>query len=371
MSKRKKTAIIIVIIIAAVAAICVGVFASRGRKTEKKVKETPKQTAAAVEEGVQDAAGPTKESYLTGEDIPEDTASNRPAAIMIEDTKAALPHYGINSAGVVYECPMEGGMSRLMGVFDNFAYSSLDKIGNVRSCRPYFAYIASEYDAVYVHFGQSVQGQAVLDTGVVDHLSGLDGALSNTFYRTNDKKAPHNAYTSGSGIHDGISKKGFRTTYADGYSGHFNFAPKDTPYVPADGADCAKLDLYYPNTKPSFVYDASTGLYNRYEFGEAVTDGNDGQQIAVRNIILQDVPSSVYENSSTPYLNIPLTGSGSGKYLTQGKVVDITWSKDSDSGVTHYYNADGSEIQLNRGKTWICLVENANAGGNQFSESAQ
>ena len=36
-------------------------------------------------------------------------------------------------------------------------------------------------------------------------------------------------------------------------------------------------------------------------------------------------------------------------------MIDITWKKGND-GITHYYDADGNEIKLNTGKTYIALV---------------
>ena len=47
---------------------------------------------------------------------------------------------------------------------------------------------------------------------------------------------------------------------------------------------------------------------------------------------------------------------GSGKYITEGQAIDITWKKDSEWEPTHYYDAGGNEITLNPGKTWICIV---------------
>ena len=138
-------------------------------------------------------------SVLTG--LPVETEEEthlRPIAIMTENTKVALPQYGLNQAGVLYECPVEGGITRMMAIYDQKTAFSLKQIGNVRSCRPYYAFIASEYDAIYVHFGQSIQGLTLLETCIVDNLSGLDGAVDTAvFFRTSDKSAPHNAYTSG------------------------------------------------------------------------------------------------------------------------------------------------------------------------------
>ena len=84
----------------------------------------------------------------------------------------------------------------------------------------------------------------------------------------------------------------------------------------------------------------------------------------VKNIILQDVPCSIYEGTS--YLNIPVQGTGKGKFITSGKMIDITWEKKSDTGITHYYMPNGSEIELNPGKTWVSLIEKYHSDENIF-----
>ena len=117
------------------------------------------------------------------------------------------------------------------------------------------------------------------------------------------------------------------------------------------------LSLYFPNDRPYYVYDEEEQLYTRYQFGDTETDANDGENVKAANLILQNVPSSVISGSY--YLDINLNGSGTGKFLTRGKVVDISWSKNSNYDITHYFYENGDEIELNPGKTWVHLVENA------------
>ena len=47
-------------------------------------------------------------------------------------------------------------------------------------------------------------------------------------------------------------------------------------------------------------------------------------------------------------------------FITGGKAEDITWKKDGEFGITHYYDASGNEIVLTPGKTWICVVPTRN-----------
>ena len=294
-------------------------------------------------------------SLLTNEPLDEDRVGKRPVSIMIENTKMALPQYGLNEAGVVYECPAEGGITRFLAVFDD--YDDMERIGNVRSCRPYYAYIAAEYDSIYLHYGQSVHGKEVLDSGVVDDLNGLDGEVERlVYYRSSDKKAPHNAYTSTDGINKGIEKKGYDVEYSESNpQGHFTFAEEENTL--SEGEDATKVTLYFPTNDPYYVYDEDEKLYTRYQFGAPETDAVDGNEVKAANLILQNVSSSIFPG--TEYLDITLNGSGSGKFITRGKAVDITWSKDSNSDITHYYYDNGDEIELNTGKTWVHLIENA------------
>lgn len=355
---KKGHKILIVILIILLAALIAAFFvldyrqkqqAKEAAQTETNAAEKNSDVKKEEEKQPEEVSPQGPVSALTGLPLEHaDAAGRRLVAVMIENTKAALPHAAINRAGIIYECPMEGGISRYMALFDD--YDGLDIVGNVRSCRPYFAYFASEYNAVYIHYGQSVQGEEVLKSGIVDEMNGLDGTISNqVFFRSSDRKAPHNAFTSAAGITAGIEAKGFDT--ANKAANHFSFS--GTENTLASGTDCKALTVYYPNSKPYFVYDDASKTYQRFEFNAPETDSVDGQQIAVRNIIIEQAPVSNYEGFE--YLNIPLTGSGSGKFLTNGKMVDITWSKAGNTDITHYYMPDGSEIALNPGKTWICL----------------
>ncbi len=358
---KKKRIVTIVGIVAALLSVTGGVVI---HNLNKKAPEKPKKE---VVEQVDTHEGEAK-SYLTGEWLEEAKVNARPVAIMTENTKICQPQYGLNSAGVIYEAPVEGSYTRLMAIYDN--YQDLEKIGNVRSCRPYYAYIAMEFDAIYVHFGQCVYALDILNSGLIDNLSGLDGKVEKlAFYRTSDRKAPHNAYVSAQGIASAIAEKQYPTTYDADYQGHYLFAEDDSKNTLASGTDAAVIKPYYFYNKPYFIYDEKTGLYQRFQFGDKEIDGNDGNQVAVTNIIFQNVSSSNYD--ATEYLNIPLTGTGEGKFFTAGKMIDITWKKDGQYGVTHYYDTQGNEITLNQGKTWVCLIQKSYANDSKFYSTVE
>jgi hypothetical protein len=295
-------------------------------------------------------------SYLTGEEISSSVGRRRPVAVMMGNNSQGAPQSGIANAGVVYEAPVEGDMTRLMGIFED--YDSLEKIGSVRSCRDYYVYYANEFDAIYAHFGQAVYALPYLEN--IDSLNGLylDGTV---FYRTSDRQAPHNAYTSFERLQSGINNYGFRQTYKDGYEGHYLFAEDGTETLLENGTAAETVTLgCYGDNRPWFEYNAETKEYSRFQYGAAHIDQETGEQLTCDNIILQYSAYQPYDSNG--YLNINTTSGGSGKYITRGKAVDITWQKDSEWGITRYYDADGQEIRLNTGKTWVEIVLNDETG---------
>ncbi len=307
----------------------------------------PEETTAAVEEPEERVEMDGKiRSYLTGEMVDVEKANRRPLAIMMSNDKEAQPHYGINRAGVVYEAPVEGTMNRFMAIIED--YDDLERIGSVRSCRTYYTYFAREFDAIYAHFGQSTFALPYLEN--VDNINGVEGIGGNAFFRSNDKKAPHNAYASAAKIKSTIEKLGYSTEYSDSYEGHFKFANGNTQ-IELDGQDAYKVVPGYSYNEPWFEYNEEDGLYYRYQYG-AAHKGNEGQ-IAVKNIIIQYAEWGYY--ATTQYLNINLHTGREGFYITNGKAIPVTWKKDGEFGVTRFYDLEGNEITLNKGKTWICV----------------
>ncbi len=321
---------------------------------------TPEEIVVEKNEPAEEAeeAVPTREgmaiSRLTGLWVDEDQAKNRPVAVMIGNTVDALPQFGVYDADVLYQVPVEGGLTRLMAIFDD--YTKVPKIGSVRSCRLYFAHLACEFDAIYCHFGQASYAESFLNSTSIDNLSGLDGSISSTYYRDNTRKAPHNAFTSPDGIKAGIEKKGYRTTYNDSYEGHFKFANPDGDKVVLSGADAAVMKTGYSVDKSWFVYNKETGTYDRFMYKKEHTD-SDNRQLTFTNVLFLDM--DVKKLDQKGYLEINTAGSGKGMYFTGGKMEEITWKNDKATAVPTYTNSKGEELTLNPGKTCVCIIDNS------------
>lgn len=295
---------------------------------------------------------PANRNPLTGEAMDETLVAQRPVSCMIGNTTDAMPQYGLAEADVIVEAPAEGGLTRLMTVYQD--YAKLPTIMSVRSCRHYYAYISNEFEAIYVHYGQAVYATEMLK--MFDDLNGLDGDLADvTFFRDKSRKSPHNAYINGESIIAGINKRGYRTNHADTYQNTFRFADADRELE--GGVDAVVVEPGYVVNKPWFVYNKDTGLYERYQYKAAHTDGASGEQLAYKNIIFRVCDYAVEPDGK--YLDVKTASYGkSGKYISNGKAVDIAWVKEVEDGICKYYDTNGNEIELNPGKTFVCIILN-------------
>ena len=162
-------------------------------------------------------------SYLTGQTVSTEIGRQRPIAMMFNNIYDAIPQYGIENCGVVYEAPVEGYITRLMGIMED--YQSADRIGSVRSCRNYFIYFAREFNSIYCHYGQAVYAEPILNLPTTNNLSGLSDIGETVYYRSDDRVSPHNVFTNYQMIQDGIDAMEYSREYAPLYTGHYQFAP--------------------------------------------------------------------------------------------------------------------------------------------------
>jgi len=337
------------------------------------IVETQPEEAETEEETEDETDLPPEEgmvrSSLTNEWIDGDLENARPIAVMSPNDSNALPHYNFSKADILYECPVEGGITRSMAVFKD--WEDLDRIGNVRSSRDYFVYWALEWDSLYVHFGGPFYINDIIEKESTNNITGCSyggtgkvGLYENAFYRATDRSAPQNAYASAEGINNAISKFDYSKTYREDYyvADHFKFASESEPNTLdsySDAVSAKEIDLKkaYPITKTSFTYNEEDGLYYRSMYGKADTDAaNNNQQLAFKNVFVQFTYHEVRDEKGYLAFQVHDT-TRDGYYFTNGKAIHVTWEKTADYEPTRYFDDNGNEVEVNTGKTMICIVK--------------
>lgn len=328
------------------------------------VQETPEEETEKIDEDAPPEEGMVR-SRITNEWVTEEVNNTRPITVMIPNTKTAS-QYGISEADVLYECNVEGSITRLMALFQD--WSNFDRIGNVRSCRDYYVYWSFEWDAFYVHFGGPFYIDEVINRKDTEDIDGLS---SSNFWRANDtNNSTDNAYVDTDGLKADINKLGYDMGYRSGYSDeqHYKFASEPNTLDQYSGAITAnKVDMSptYPVTNCYFVYNSETGLYDRFQHLSGESDGPhvdkaNGKQLAFKNILIQNTYYEVRDQKG--YLAFQCHDTTrDGWFFTNGKGIHVNWKKTSDYGATRYYDDDGNEIELNTGKTMVCIVEDGDS----------
>lgn len=297
-------------------------------------------------------------SELTNEWIDESLKNQRPVAIMIDNDERALDHYGISHADVLYEMTnstKNKGITRLMAIIKD--YEDIELIGSMRSARPSYIQLMTEWNAVYCYFG----GPFYIDDYIAkDHVDSLNGNAGNTWNKRadNGKATEFTAYAYGAGLKSTIEDK-WGLDYNDYYEGpHYQFASESNPVdlsTVTGSMSGIEVNLPFPLNKPYFEYNEADGLYYRWEYGEPHIDAETGKQLAFENILLQNVKYVVFdENGYMMFHSIDYDREG--YYLTNGKVIPVTWTKEDECSPTRYFNDDGEEITLNTGKTYVALI---------------
>ncbi|MBR1771954.1 MAG: DUF3048 domain-containing protein [Lachnospiraceae bacterium] len=317
-----------------------------------------------VEDDTQPPREGLERSPLTNEWIPSAAAASRPIAVMIPNEINAIPHYNLSKASVVYEAKVEGSITRLMAIYDD--WTSLKRIGNIRSTRTYYAYWAFEWDAFLVHYGGPYYIHDLMNEETTENIDGLDGD-GGAFYRSKDRTEPHNLYTDGTQILTRIKSHKYATEYRDpDRAPHFVFASKAEPNTLRQYGDNAYNATYidlsgcYPLTRCYFEFNEDDGLYYRYQHLSGGTDmphtDADGTQLAFKNILVQYTKHEVLDDKGYLVLQCH-DDSRDGWFFTNGKSIHVNWQKTGDYEATRYYDDDGNEITVNTGKTMICIVD--------------
>ena len=294
---------------------------------------------------------------LTGEGSAVDLANARPVAIMLNNLKKALPQLGVSQADLIYELPAEGGITRMMAVFQSV--EGVGDLGSVRSARDYYVSLARGHDAVLLHAGGSPQAYSAIKNMGVTALDCVNGPYEGTlFWRDKTRKKQmgleHSVLTSGQTIQKLLPTYGKRLEHKDGFSYPISFLPEGET---ASGQPAETVSVRFSDYKTGvFTYDTQTGRYRVSEYGGAYIDGNTGEQVQVKNVLILRTDVSAIKGDDKGRQSVRTTGTGSGQLFCDGRVQEITWSRSGDSSPMTYLDAAGNPLRLGVGPSYINIV---------------
>ncbi|WNR45095.1 DUF3048 domain-containing protein [Paenibacillus roseipurpureus] len=279
---------------------------------------------------------------LTG--LPADhEVKSRPFMVMVENAPQARPQTGLDQADIVYEILAEGEITRFVSVYQSHAAAI---IGPVRSIRPYFVEIGDALDAIIVHAGWSQDAMDMMAGRNLAHLDEVygDGAY---YWRSTDRKAPHNLYTSVDKMKKGAEARKFRTEW----NGPLLTFAKDGSVL--SGAPVQYIQIpYLMGYFVSYSYDAAAGVYKRSMEGKPHLDKETGKQLETRNLLVLESKHQIIDKEGRRIVDV--FGPNKGVIFQEGKSQSITWER--KNGLLRAYASDGKEVPLLPGNTWVQIV---------------
>ena len=295
---------------------------------------------------------------LTGEGLMEDISAKRPIAVMLNNLEKALPQLGVGQADVIYEIVAEGGITRMMAVFQDI--DGAGDLGSIRSARDYYVNLAYGHDAIYVHAGGSPQAyEAIKGWGVsaIDFVNGPCGVES---WRDPERRASagyeHSLLTSSANLLEQMPSC-FRQEHKEDYQVGWTFAEE----APAGGETAQELTVPFSTYKTGyFTYDQQSGQYaiSQHINGNDHTyvDGNTDEAVLVSNVLVLYTDISAIAGDSAGRMSVRTTGTGSGLLFRDGQAYAITWQRDSKSSCYRFLGQNGEELALKPGSSYVNVV---------------
>ncbi len=295
---------------------------------------------------VPDVAGPSTSTVelvprrLDGVPVAPSAAALRPWGFMVDIQSDARPAEGLADASVVIEAPVEGGITRLLALFDPMTTTT--RIGAVRSARPYFVDWAGAWRAVFAHVGGSPEALdrlARTPSSTVHDVNEMTRA-ANAFRRDPARVAPHQVFTTPERF------GGFLGAVATSTVAFSPWRYTDDAIPTSTVAAVAPRIPYGGSYTVRWAYEPDRNAYRRIQSGRALSS----QPIYATNVVVIKTDSEVLDDAGR--LRVRTTGGGEAVVYRDGKKLVGRWRRATGDAMA-FTGTDGVDLNLRAGNTWI------------------
>lgn len=266
---------------------------------------------------------------------------NRPAAaVKIDNTSAAVPQYGLQAADLVIEEEVEGGATRLMAVF----HSTPSIVGPVRSGRTTdISVIGGLGSPLLMYSGANDVTEGIIRAQ--PFIQNRNSGSSSGYWRDENRRAPSNM----------LSDTAPHWESATGGPPPAQFAYRDAG-APVQGTPTEQATITYPASSAEWRWEDDR--WKRWQRG-ATHQVQSGAQVDAANVVVVEVDrvdTGLVDSSGGVVPEFVFVGSGAASVFTAGHRIDGTWTRSTLTSVATFTTADGEQIELTPGRTWIQVV---------------
>lgn len=272
-----------------------------------------------------------------------------------------LAQWGIRYADIVYETPLNSaGGTRLSAVFSDILP---DEVGPIRSARVGHVRLAAEWMGGFVHYGgQSNEGSdvnaemrkpeihIVREKNRFDGTDGTNKPWKKYFSVRAKATSPHDKSANVAALSELVSDEVEQVNHT------FLF----TDELPTAGDAATEIYIRHSSTEKynsHLVYDEASNTYLRYMGSDRklYVDRDTQEAIAFSNVIVQFTTVKYNGSGDAPVMET--LGSGNADIFIGGRHIAGCWVHDQYHSRTVYYDEQGNEIALQRGKTLISVMD--------------
>ncbi|HOD38928.1 MAG: putative lipoprotein YerB precursor [bacterium ADurb.Bin243] len=278
----------------------------------------------------------------------------RPIAIMVENEPPARPQSGLYAAKILFEIQAEE-VTRFMGV-----YYDLDKsfeIGPIRSARHYFVDISTMFDAVYVHVGGSPMGLAEIAERKINNINDIKGDRG--FYRTSERRTPHNLYAKLPNLKKEMERKKYRTETSRPLPFEFADAKLNSAQLLEKGVQGTQISNvnipYSRGYKVGYEFSAQENNFTRLYNGKPFKDHRDSTVVKADNVVIMRCDMHIIDEQMRHEMD--LYQGGTCEIFIGGHFTVGTWDRDRASGAFKYYDSSLNDVKFNPGNIIIHIIK--------------
>ena len=292
---------------------------------------------------------------LTGAPAPGGAIPQRAAiAVKVENLAAARPQWGLDYADIVFEEPVEGGITRFIAVYQCHTTSRIEP---VRSARFVDADILQPLGKILFGYSGAIQPVVNQIDSTGSLLEDVGFGKAPTAYSSDPTRvSPHDLETSTAALYKAAKSLGYPLK---------NVPPAYFKYgsLPTGGKPVSSVHIDFPLDVTSWQWDPGTGRWLRSYSDTGLAMQGDNVQVSAANVVIMHVVEY-----PTPYLEDPtgaheeelqLTGTGPAWIFRNGLEFKGTWKRPSLTQAATFVGADGAQITLTPGNTWEELVPTA------------
>lgn len=288
---------------------------------------------------------------LSGVPAPTGGVPDRPAmAVKVDNYPTARPQSGLDKADVVFEQPVEGGITRYVAVLQ---CEDASLIGPVRSARNIDIGILGQLaHPLLVHVGGI---DPVIRNIVASPIVNVDlGQRRSLVIHHAGRVPPYDTYTSTALVYGAHPDT---TTHPQPLFTYSNAVPT--------GSAVSTVNINYSSTSDvTWRYDPSLHAFQRFYNGATPDRLENGAQTTAANVVVQYVHITYgpWVENSQGALEVQADlyphASGEAVVYRDGVAVPGSWHRSTLASPTQFIDHSGNRIPLRPGQTWVEIVPN-------------